>query len=77
MIIIAHRLSTVEKADRIIVIDKGQVREQGTHMDLLKQGGMYSKLVSKTTACLRTPSQPNGAHDRQCQKLHTRSSRAQ
>ena len=55
VIIIAHRLSTVEKADRIIVIDKGQVREQGTHMDLLKQGGMYSKLVSKQLLAFEPP----------------------
>ena len=47
MIVIAHRLSTVEKADRIIVINKGEVVEQGSHSDLLKKGGLYATLVRK------------------------------
>ena len=47
MIVIAHRLSTVEKADRIIVINKGEVVEQGSHNDLLKKGGLYAMLVRK------------------------------
>ena len=47
MIIIAHRLSTVERADRIIVIDKGEVKEEGTHKHLLGLKGMYSNLVKR------------------------------
>ena len=47
MIVIAHRLSTVEKADRIIVINKGEVVEQGSHTDLLKKEGLYAMLVRK------------------------------
>ena len=47
VVIIAHRLSTVEKADRIIVIDKGQVIEQGKHSQLLAQNGLYAKLVQR------------------------------
>src|SRR5579871_223188 len=43
-LIIAHRLSTVQRADKIIVMHKGQVREMGTHQQLLAQHGIYFKL---------------------------------
>lgn len=43
-IIIAHRLSTVMKADLIVVMDKGKIVEQGTHADLVQHKGIYSKL---------------------------------
>jgi subfamily B ATP-binding cassette protein MsbA len=43
-IIIAHRLSTVRKADRILVLAQGQVQEQGTHADLLQMNGLYARL---------------------------------
>lgn len=43
-LVIAHRLSTVQKADQIAVLDKGQVVEVGTHAELLKQGGLYAQL---------------------------------
>jgi ATP-binding cassette subfamily B multidrug efflux pump len=43
-LIIAHRLSTVQRADKIIVMHKGQVREMGTHQQLLAQRGVYFKL---------------------------------
>lgn len=43
-VVIAHRLSTVQRADRIVVLDNGRVAEQGTHAELLAQGGIYKKL---------------------------------
>ena len=42
--IIAHRLSTVEEADKIIVLDKGHVAEVGTHSQLMARGGLYREL---------------------------------
>jgi len=45
-IVIAHRLSTIRNADKIAVVDKGKIVEEGTHDDLLsKPGSMYSNLV--------------------------------
>jgi len=43
-IIVAHRLSTIQRADRIIVLHHGEVREQGSHQELLAQRGLYWKL---------------------------------
>ncbi|MGL5082129.1 MAG: ABC transporter ATP-binding protein [Microcoleaceae cyanobacterium] len=45
-IVIAHRLSTVEKADQIAVLDQGKVVERGTHSELLRKGGYFAKLYS-------------------------------
>ncbi|MFC1748291.1 ABC transporter ATP-binding protein, partial [Pseudomonadota bacterium] len=44
MVLISHRFSTVKKADRIVVIDKGKLIEQGTHKELVKKDGLYSRL---------------------------------
>ena len=43
-IIIAHRLSTIREVDRIIVLDQGEIKEEGNHQQLMENAGLYSKL---------------------------------
>ena len=47
VIAIAHRLSTVTRMDRIVVLDRGRIVEQGSHGDLLAQGGLYAGLWAR------------------------------
>ena len=42
---IAHRLATVQRASRILVMDQGRIVEEGRHADLLRQGGLYARLA--------------------------------
>ena len=43
-LVIAHRLSTIEHADQVLVLDQGELVEQGTHAELLARGGLYAHL---------------------------------
>ena len=49
-LVIAHRLTTVENADKIVVLDQGRVVEEGTHADLLARGGLYHRLYTRDFA---------------------------
>ena len=46
-LVIAHRLSTVEHADTIVVMDEGEIVATGSHLNLLEQGGLYSQLYNQ------------------------------
>ena len=48
-IVIAHRLSTVRNADRILVLENGGIREDGSHDELVKIGGTYSRMWAVQT----------------------------
>lgn len=47
VIAIAHRLSTIASMDRLVVMDRGQIVEQGSHAQLLAQNGVYAKLWAR------------------------------
>merc|ERR1712217_163274 len=47
VVLVAHRLSTVVNADQIVVVDDGRVIESGTHLELVENKGLYSKLVDR------------------------------
>ncbi|CAF1032763.1 unnamed protein product [Didymodactylos carnosus] len=46
---IAHRLSTIKESDKIVVLDVGKIREQGTHHELMNAAGFYSELLRAET----------------------------
>lgn len=45
-LLIAHRLSTVRRADRILVLEQGKIRQEGTHEELIRQEGLYRQLYT-------------------------------
>ena len=47
VIVIAHRLATTQRADKIVVFDKGEIVEVGKHIDLLNKKGIYKELCEK------------------------------
>ena len=47
MIVIAHRLATVQEADLIVVLEHGRISQQGSHDDLMSQGGRYRELCER------------------------------
>ena len=54
-LIIAHRLSTVRRADRLVVVDRGRIVEEGTHAELLARGGLYARLYQRQFRDERSP----------------------
>jgi len=50
VLVVAHRLTTLKNADRILVLDEGSVKEEGTHADLMEKNGLYRKLYLKQEA---------------------------
>jgi ATP-binding cassette, subfamily B, multidrug efflux pump len=64
VIAIAHRLSTIARMDRLVVLDRGRIVEQGTHDELLRSGGHYANLWKRQSGGFidKDPDAPEGAH---------------
>jgi ATP-binding cassette subfamily B multidrug efflux pump len=58
VIAIAHRLSTIARLDRLVVLDKGRIVEEGTHAQLLAAGGTYARLWRRQSGGFLDPTPP-------------------
>jgi ATP-binding cassette subfamily B protein len=61
-IIVAHRLSTAMRADRIAVVDDGRIAELGSHDELVERGGRYAEMYAAWIEHLGEPGDKHGAH---------------
>jgi ABC-type multidrug transport system fused ATPase/permease subunit len=57
-VVIAHRMSTVRKANRILVLDHGRLVEQGTHAELMRRGGLYGEMYEAQSGAAARPNSP-------------------
>ena len=63
-LVIAHRLSTVTNANEILVLDAGEIKERGTHSDLLKQNGLYTAMWARQQALSKAEMRLKALHDK-------------
>jgi ATP-binding cassette subfamily B protein len=59
-LVIAHRLATVQNAERIVVLERGAIVAQGTHAELMRQGGLYASLARLQFLGARDEKDPRG-----------------